>query len=141
MEWGVLQIIPLFHTGHESPESPKLIFFLFGGIREVSLFFLSNRDELRVIRDSDTMSLRIFGGFGSLRLESRKNSLRLEITLEHAAAALRGTFILELIPPKHRWAFFITIVRENLANRGDSSRISVNSCPIRAAFGIFLSDS
>ena len=36
---------------------------------------------------------------------------------------------------------FITIVRENLANRGDSSRISVNSCPIRAAFGIFLSDS
>ena len=36
---------------------------------------------------------------------------------------------------------FITIVRENLANRGDSSRISVNSCPIRAAFGIFLTDS
>ena len=27
-------IIPLFHTGHESPESPRIDFFLFGGIRE-----------------------------------------------------------------------------------------------------------
>ena len=36
---------------------------------------------------------------------------------------------------------FLTIVSENLANRGESSRISVNSCPIRAAFGIFLTDS
>ena len=42
--------------------------------------------------------------------------------------------------PKHVWAFYITFVRENLANRGESSRISVNSCPIRAAFGIFLTD-
>ena len=41
-------------------------------------FFFFNRDELRVIPDSDTMSLRIFGGIGSIRLESRKNSLRLE---------------------------------------------------------------
>ena len=41
-------------------------------------FFFSNRDELRVIPDSDTMSLRIFGVIGSIRLESRKNSLRLE---------------------------------------------------------------
>ena len=47
------QIIPLFHTGHESPESPRIDFFSYsggggggGGIREVSLFFLSNRDEL-----------------------------------------------------------------------------------------------
>ena len=55
----------------------ELIFFLFGGIREVSFFF-SNRDELRVIPDSDTMSIQIFGGIGSIRLESRKNSLRLE---------------------------------------------------------------
>ena len=32
--------IPLFHTGHESPESPRIdFFFLFGGIREVSLYF------------------------------------------------------------------------------------------------------
>ena len=37
--------------------------------------------------------------------------------------------------------FFITIVRENLSNHGESSRISVNSCPIRAAFGIFLTGS
>ena len=32
---------------------------------------------------------------------------------------------------------FIAIVRENLANRGKSSRISVYVCPIRAAFGLF----
>ena len=32
--------------------------------------------------------------------------------------------------------FFITIVRENLANRHESSGISVNSCPIGAAFGV-----
>ena len=37
--------------------------------------------------------------------------------------------------------FFITIARENLANRGESSLISVNLCPIRAAFSIFLTDS
>ena len=43
------------------PNRHELVFFLFGGIREVSLFFFSNRDELRVIPDSDTMSLRIFG--------------------------------------------------------------------------------
>ena len=59
----------------------------------------------------------------------------------NSTAALRETFILELMPQKHVWAFFITIVGENLSNRGDSSRISVNSCPIRAAFGIFLTDS
>ena len=41
-------------------------------------FFFSNCDELQVIPDSDTMSLRIFGEIGSIRLESRKNSLRLE---------------------------------------------------------------
>ena len=29
-------------------------------------------------------------------------------------------------------------MRENLANRVETSRISVNSCPIRAAFRIFL---
>ena len=41
-------------------------------------YFFSRLDELRVIPDSDTMSLRIFGGIGSIRLESCKNSLRLE---------------------------------------------------------------
>ena len=60
------------------PNRHELFFFLlFGGIREVSLIFFSNRDALRVSPDSDTMSLRIFGGIGSIRLESRKNSLRL----------------------------------------------------------------
>ena len=61
--------IPLFHTGHESPESPRIdFFFLFGGwgvFVRFHYFFFSNRDELRVIPHSDTMSLRIFGGFGS----------------------------------------------------------------------------
>ena len=42
-------IIPLFHTGYESPESPRIDFFSYsGGIREVSLIFFSIRDELRV---------------------------------------------------------------------------------------------
>ena len=59
-------IIPLFHTGHESP---RIDFFFCirgkggGGGREVSFFF-SYRDVLRVSPDLDTMSLRIFGGFG-----------------------------------------------------------------------------
>ena len=67
--WG---LIPLFHTGHESPGSPRIDRVRF------HYFFFSNRDELRVIPDSDTMLLRIFGGIGSIRLESRKNYLRLE---------------------------------------------------------------
>ena len=46
-----------------------------------------------------------------------------------------------MLPPKHRWTFFITVVRENLANYHESPRISVNSCPIRAAFGIFSTNS
>ena len=37
--------------------------------------------------------------------------------------------------------FFITVVRENLANHHELPRISVNSCPIRAAFGIFSTNS
>ena len=71
------RLMPLFHTGHESSESPRIDFFLFGGIREVTLKNFSNREALRVSPDSDTMSLRIIGRIGSIRLESRKNSLRL----------------------------------------------------------------
>ena len=51
------------------------IFFVFGGIREVSLFFFSNSDVLRDSPHSDTMSLRIIGGIGSIRMESRNNLL------------------------------------------------------------------
>ena len=40
---------------------------------------------------------------------------------------------LELMSPKHEWVIFITIVGENLAN--------VNSCPIRVAFDVFLTNS
>ena len=39
---------------------------------------------------------------------------------------------------KHLWAFFYNY-RERKAR--ESSRISDNSCPIRAAFGILLTDS
>ena len=61
------------------PNRHVLIFFSnSGGFVRFHYFFFSNRDELRVIPDSDKMSLRIFGGIGSIRLESRKNSLRLE---------------------------------------------------------------
>ena len=70
-------LIPLFHTGHESPESPRIVFFLIRGDSSGFIIFFSNRVVVRVIPDSDTMSLRIFGGIGSIRLESRKNSLRL----------------------------------------------------------------
>ena len=62
----------------------KLIFFVFGGgggggrFVRLHYFFFSNLDELRVSPDSDTMLLRIFRGIGSIPLESRKNSLRLE---------------------------------------------------------------
>ena len=64
------------------PNQHELIFLLGGGgvgggIRDVSLIFFFNLDVLRVSPDSDTMSLRIFGGIGSSRLESHKNSLRL----------------------------------------------------------------
>ena len=70
--------ILLFHTGHKSPELPQIEFFIYGGIRvRFHYFFSSNSDVLRVSPDSDTMSLGIFGGIGSIRLESRKNSLRL----------------------------------------------------------------
>ena len=54
--------IPLFHKGHESPESPRIEFFFYMGefvrLPEVSF---SNRDVLRVSPDSDTMPLRISG--------------------------------------------------------------------------------
>ena len=39
------------------------------------------------------------------------------------------------------WAFFITIMREKLVNLHESSRISVNSCQIRAPFGVFFTNS
>ena len=71
---GPCCFIPLFHTGHESPESPRIDFFLIRGDSWGFIIFFSNRDELRVIPDS----LRIFGAIGSIRLEPRKNSLRLE---------------------------------------------------------------
>ena len=47
---------------------------------------------------------------------------------------------LELMPPKHGWAFFITIVREILVNRHESSGVSLNLCPIRTEFDIFLNN-
>ena len=66
----VCRLIPLFHTGYESRESPQIDFLLIrGGIREVSL------SPIVMFYESDKMSLRIFGGIGSIRLESRKNSL------------------------------------------------------------------
>ena len=82
---------PIPHRPRIARIATNCFFYLFGGIREVSLNFFYNRDALRVSPDSDTMSLRIFGGIGSFRLESRKNSLRLSIiTLEHVARKLRN---------------------------------------------------
>ena len=53
-----------------------------------------------------------------------------------STAALRGTFVLELMPQKHYGPFYDyrkRICRESL-------RISVYSSPICAAFRIFLTD-
>ena len=52
----------------------------------------------------------------------------------NSTAALRGTFILELMPPEACMGLFITFVRESLANRR-------GFLLIRAAFGMFLTDS
>ena len=71
------QLYPYSRQATNRPKRHEWIYSLFGGIREVSLKKISNRDVLRVSPDSDTMSLRIFGGIGSIRLESHKNSLRL----------------------------------------------------------------
>ena len=74
------RLYPYSTQATNRPNRHELIFFLFvrggggGGVREVSLQKISNREVLRVSPDSDTMSLRIFGGIGSIRLESRKNS-------------------------------------------------------------------
>ena len=54
--WHTLYNNPYSTQATNRPNRHELIFFLFGGIREVSLFFFSIRDELRVIPDSDTMS-------------------------------------------------------------------------------------
>ena len=62
-----VHILPLFHTGHESPESPQIDFFIDSGGFVRFHYFFFNRDVVRVSPDSDTMSLfrydvvRIFG--------------------------------------------------------------------------------
>ena len=68
-------------------------------------FFFSNRDELRVIPDSGTMSLRIFGGIGSIQLESRKNSLRLENNIRTCCTKVKesNTFQLRICGMQHEW--------------------------------------
>ena len=76
----ITHVIPLFHTGHESPESLRIDFFYIrggGGIREVSLFF----SPIVMIYESVPIQIRCryeySGGIGSIWLESRKNSPRL----------------------------------------------------------------
>ena len=87
-------LIPLFHTGHESPESPRIDFLIRGGggggfVRFHSIFF-SNRDVPRVSPDSDTVSLNIRGN----RLNSAGMAQEFitisKITLEHATRKLRN---------------------------------------------------
>ena len=59
-------------------------------------FFFSNRDELRVIPDSDTMPFRIFGGIGSIRLESRKNSLPLKNNIRTCCTEIKESITNQL---------------------------------------------
>ena len=79
-------------------------------------FFLSNHDELRVIQDSDTMSLRIFGGIGSIRLESRKNSLRLENNIRTSCRTATLDFFSIWLNLKSRFLIFATLLL--LKNQG-----------------------
>ena len=60
-------------------------------------FFFANRDELRFIPESDTMSIRIFGGIGSIRLESGKNSLRLENNIRTCCTKVKESITNQLI--------------------------------------------
>ena len=49
-------------------------------------FFFSNRDGLQVSPDSDTISLRIFGGIGSIHAGIAQEFITTsKITLDHAA--------------------------------------------------------
>ena len=94
--WSAPLLYPYSTQATNRPNRHELIFFLFGGIRKVSLFFFSNRDELRVIPDADTMSLRIFGGIGSIRLESRKDSLRLENNIRTCCTKVKDSITNQL---------------------------------------------
>ena len=58
--------------------------------------FFSNLDELRVVPDSDTMLLRIFGEIGSIRLESHKNSLRLENNIRTCCTKVKESIMNQL---------------------------------------------
>ena len=73
------------------PNRHELFFSLFGGTRGVSLIFFSKRDALRASPDSDTMSLRIFGGnrLNSAGFAQEFTTIS-EITLEHATRKLRN---------------------------------------------------
>ena len=70
-------LMPLFHTGHESHESPRIVNFR---IREESWIFSKYsgpiRDALRSSYDTGTIELRIFVGFGRICTNIVKNSLR-----------------------------------------------------------------
>ena len=87
-------LYPYSTQAKNRPNRHELIFYLFGGIGEVSLKKFSNRDVLRVSPDSDTMSLRIFGGGGGGRLNSAgiaQEFITISIiTLEHAARKFRN---------------------------------------------------
>ena len=89
-------VYPYSTQATNRPNRHELISYLYGGIREVSLKKISNRDVLRVSPDSDTMSLRIFGGGGGGggRLNSAGIAQEFitisKITLEHAARKLRN---------------------------------------------------
>ena len=56
----------------------------------------------------------------------------------NSTAALRGTFILEMMPLEACMGLFYNY---RVRKSRESSRISVNSCPVHAAFGMFLNDS
>ena len=79
-----------------------------------------NYDVIRNWERFETGPLTVVVFFSSYRINS--------------TAAIRGTFILELMPPKHGCVFLLLINRENLANRHESGRIQPNLANIRNCF-------
>ena len=82
-------LIPLLHTDHESPEPPRIDFFI-RGVREVSLFFLQSWRSTSQSRFRYDVVMNIRGN----RLNSAGIAQEFitisEITLEHAARKLRN---------------------------------------------------
>ena len=79
-------LIPLLHTDHESPEPPRIDFFLFGGFVRFHYFF-SNLDVYESVPIQIRCRFEYLGESAGIAQEFITIS---ELTLEHAARKLRS---------------------------------------------------